>query len=262
MPSYNVSAPVFPQIGETRTQKSRIDPNSVSPFVAFLKPVPGPKAVAQPPTFPQIDEVLVMREMLEAKEDESELKRLKEEARDLGQRQGYAEGFRKGTVEGYDLGREQGYKEAYETIMGEQRELLDQFGAALQQVADRVNATLSDWFQEREEAMADLAMTAVRHLLSHELSISRDSAVSIVHEALSELTHGTHARIRVNPYDMPILEQHRSQLVSLTATLRDVEIVADDSIEAGCVVETEGGVVDTRLAVRMDALEDAWKRAA
>lgn len=263
----SVSAAVFPQIGDTLPQASRIDPDGLSPFAAFIRPVPPPKVVRGANIFPELQEMQIIQELEEiiAEEpefDESELERRREEAVARGFKQGHSEGFRKGTVEGYDLGREQGLKEAYETVIGEQREILDQFNAALQQVIDNVNVQIADWFREREEAMADVAMAAVQRLLSSELATTRESAVAIAQDALGELTHAQHARIRVNPFDSAILEQHRSLLISCASTLRDIEIVRDENITGGCIVETDGGVVDSRLEIRMEALEDAWRPAA
>ena len=265
MPSFNISAPVFPQLGETRPQASRIDPEGLSPFAAFIQPVPPPSITKGSDFFPDLQQVMLMREMEEMaqeEEDESDLERRRQEAAELGFKQGHAEGFRKGTVEGYDLGREQGLKEAYETVIGEQREVIEQFNAALQTVVDQANAKIAAWFEEREIAMSEVALEAVRRLLSSELATSRQSALAMTQDALAEITHANHIRIRVNPFDVPILEQHRSLLLSSIATLRDIELVPDGTITAGCVVESEGGVVDTRLEVRQAALEKAWQSAA
>jgi flagellar assembly protein FliH len=194
--------------------------------------------------------------------DPAELERLRAEAAETGYQEGYTEGIERGLREGQERGYEQGRREAYEAEMAQRQLALDAFGNALQAKADALNGELGDWMREREEAMAELAMDVVRRLLSHELSTSRASVLSIAQEALGEITHATQARIRLNPFDVPILSQHRNELLAASTSLRNIDLVEDSTLLGGCVVETEGGIVDASLDSRLVMLEEAWRPAA
>jgi flagellar assembly protein FliH len=255
-----------------------VEAGALSPFAAFVRPIPPPRVAApasRPVQFPDIE--VVQKEQVVRKRQEYDPQAFERE-RAENARRGYEEGYAEGRARGLDDGREEGVREGHaegyreglaagvaeglQRDEAQREQALAEFAAALQGQIDTVNARIAAWFSEREEAMAGLAMAAVRRLLSHELQTTRQSAVAIVQDALGELTHATHARIRVSPLDIPILDAHRGALIATAATLRDIDLVPDESIEGGCIVETEGGVVDTRLAVRLEELEDAWRPAA
>jgi flagellar biosynthesis/type III secretory pathway protein FliH len=189
-----------------------------------------------------------------------------EEAKRLAAARGHAEGFEQGHASGLQLGFEEGRTRGFEQAKREGDEAraveLKRFTADLNAMTDRLQGAVAQWFVSSEERMAELTIKAVKKLLAAELEISRDSAIEIVKEALREVTHSRHVRIRVNPFDSATLRDHRQELLSAAENLRDVEIVSDPAITGGCMVESDGGVVDATLDTRLSLLEDRLGRAA
>lgn len=228
-------------------------------------PAPTKAAPRSASVFAAVEDLEIRSRHIPASEtgpDPKELERLREEARQEGFAAGYADGSERGEHEGLMRGREQGQREAYETEMAQRQMLVGAFAEALQATVDGLNDQLGDWLKSREEAMAEMAMDVVRRIVSHELSTTRESAVAIAREALGEITHATHARIRVNPFDVPAMEQHRAQILAASGSLRDIDIVEDSTILGGCKVETDGGMVDATVDSRLQAVQEAWQQAA
>jgi flagellar biosynthesis/type III secretory pathway protein FliH len=65
------------------------------------------------------------------------------------------------------------------------------------------------------------------------------------------------ARIRVNPFDVESLNASKEDLMALSTSLRSLEIVDDSAILGGCIIETDGGVVDASVDAQLQRLEAA-----
>ncbi|MCB8932711.1 MAG: hypothetical protein H6534_04640, partial [Chthonomonadaceae bacterium] len=66
--------------------------------------------------------------------------------------------------------------------------------------------------------------------------------------------------IRANVLDAPALSRHREELAALAPSLRQVDIVEDPTIRAGCVIETDGGVVEATVEQKLQrALQELRK---
>ncbi|RYG26631.1 hypothetical protein EON82_02565 [bacterium] len=174
-------------------------------------------------------------------------------AQEEGYRQGFAAGLQSGTERGLSEGRIQGRDE----VIAESREEMGAFREALSEAASRVQPAVDRWREEIEERAAELAIEAVRALLAAELATSRPTALGIVREALAHATGATKATIRLAPFDRAELAERRDEILAACVGLRDVELIDDASIQGGCVVETENGVVDATLATRLSLLEAA-----
>lgn len=265
---------------EFETSES-VPPDSVfwKPSRTVSAPAPALKVVHNPNTFfPSIENLIQEFEEGHVEElpepepeiDPFEVERQQEEifqqcraqAEEEGYRAGFQEGEDRGQREGYAHGFEQGRREALAEETARTQLETDAFLCALEAKAIALNVAIDQWFADSEQAMTDLAMNVVKRLLSAELAISRESALAIAKEALSEVTHSKHARIRINPFDVPQFETHRAQLLAASCSLQDVDLVEDPEILGGCFIETEGGVVDATLARRLETLGETWQQAA
>lgn len=170
----------------------------------------------------------------------ADIERIKEEAYRAAYAQGYEAGHAEGVPRGYEDGQAAGLKMAYDEAAQRIQELLDALSAS-------VNNALQEWFRQSEPRFAELSTLIASRILARELSLSDASILAMAREAVAEVTHATHARIRLHPLDIPIVEEHKADVLAASASLRDFEIVEDASIPGGCVIDTDGGVVDARL---------------
>ena len=190
-----------------------------------------------------------------------DLDALRAKAQEDGFCAGYLEGQSAGTERGFAEGRRAGWEEGVERgrqeVRAAQDDALEGFRAALEASAAEVGPAVDRWRESVEGRAADLAMDAVRALLAAELAIGRPDAMGIVREALGFAEGAVRAVVRLSPFDRAALAERREEMLAACAGLRDVELVDDRSIEGGCVVETEQGVVDATLPTRLSLLEAA-----
>lgn len=177
---------------------------------------------------------------------------------DEGFQRGHADGYARGLIEGQEQGRADGFREAAD----QRRQALACFTSELDKVQLWFRDAIDEWFDQSEQRMTDLAIEAVKAILNAELQISRESAVDLVKKALREVTHARHARVRINPFDSVLLQQHRSELIAASGSLKDIELVDDPAIVGGCIIETDGGVLDASVGTQLSSLEHAIGEAA
>lgn len=172
-------------------------------------------------------------------------------AREAAEREGYLAGLQHGTLDGHKTGLIQAENET----RAKKEQELDQFIEALVTVVKRTESAIPEWLNAAEEQMALVAMSVVRRILEAELKIDRSSALTIAQEAIRSVGHAEKIRIRLNPFDAPVLEQHRKELLSASANVREIEFVDDQSILGGCIVESTGGIVDASIDSRLRIVE-------
>lgn len=99
---------------------------------------------------------------------------------------------------------------------------------------------------ETERAIVLLAVAIARKIVGEELAAKPEHVRALVREALDRVRRAERVRVRVHPDDASVVRD------------LGVEIVEDATIErGGCIVESELGDIDARLAVRLDALARA-----
>lgn len=175
---------------------------------------------------------------------------------------GHDEGFAAGHSEGYAAGLQTGREQA----LGEAREAtsieLQRIAAELDSIAAGLRKAMEQWYRDAEESLALLSIAVAERLIAQELARSDEAARSIVREAIGEVTHAGTARIRVNPFASGALEKYRDELLALAPSVKNLEIVSDSSLGHGCVIETEGGVIDAQIRAKIRRLFEAADQAS
>lgn len=152
---------------------------------------------------------------------------------------GYQEGLDKGHVKGVEKGILEVQKQYQEEIA--------HFSQELQQKRDEVLQVAHIWCENAEHRLADLAIVIAAKVLRKELEIQRDSVVEIAKEAISMVTKNTSVKIRINPFDRPVLEEKKQELIDASLCLDQIEIIDDPNIFGGCAIETDDAVIDARV---------------
>ena len=181
----------------------------------------------------------------------------KEEGFCAGFLAGQRAGTERGLAEGRRTGREEGIAVGREEIRDAETAALESFREALDEAVAGVGPAVERWREAVEARAAELAMDAVRALLAAELLTGGHDAMNIVREALGHADGAVRATVRLSPFDRAALAERRDEILQACAGLRDVELVDDRSIQGGCIVETEQGVVDATLATRLELMEAA-----
>ncbi|HEX2271454.1 MAG TPA: type III secretion system stator protein SctL [Pyrinomonadaceae bacterium] len=118
--------------------------------------------------------------------------------------------------------------------------------------------------EQREQALAGierdvlrLAVKIAEKILGRELERDKEAVIDIVATALRQARRNEMITLRVNPNDLPIVEQYR-QRFEKTGRNQFLDIVPDPAVTAGgCVIESESGAIDAQLSTQLRVLERA-----
>ena len=176
---------------------------------------------------------------------------LREEAEREGFAAGHAQGREAGHIEGLELGRREAFTQ-FETQLDEE---LKEIRHALVQAFERLTPAVELFYAEAEAQLALLAKDVVGRVLQAELKVNDEAIVAIARAAISDVAQSRSVKIRVNAVDAPVLTQHRETILRAFTGLRSIDIVEDNSIEGGCIVECDHGVVDATSTTALRLME-------
>jgi len=117
---------------------------------------------------------------------------------------------------------------------------------------------------EREEALAgqlkELALSIARKVIGAELQQHPDTVAQIARHALSEKARQRReVALRVNPEDLEVVRERRTELLEVLSRAREINIVGDPEVERfGVIIETDAGRIDARLDTQLAVFERAF----
>ena len=185
----------------------------------------------------------------------------------LGRAEGRREGREEARAEGYAEGFEQGKAEAWAQLEEEiaQRKAeheaqvqaeLDSLKAQIARFADDAHAAIRTFREESNEAHALFGLEVARRAVCQELKINKAAVLEIARSALTELHQGAEFRVLVSPAEVLELESHRQEIMETLTNIRGLDVVADRSIEAGCIVESHAGTIDARVEAYLERMAE------
>ena len=117
-----------------------------------------------------------------------------------------------------------------------------------------------------EEARSDvleLGFEIARRILEAELRTGPEALFALVRSAVKRVGESRTVRVRLNPADAALVNEELSKSGAAPMSLAPIEVTADASLGRGdCVVESDGGSIDGRLASRLAEVRRAVAAAA
>lgn len=168
----------------------------------------------------------------------------------------YREGFDQGYREGFAQGEKDAQQSMEDRMLGE----ISLFRAELESVVRNIQKAADEWCKKAEESLGALSLVIAERILCTELGHSREQVAAIARDVVQSVMEGTSVRVRVNPFDSGIVEARRNEILSACSGIQHLEIVADPNIPAGCVVESDSGMIDARIDSMLVRLGEAIRR--
>lgn len=113
--------------------------------------------------------------------------------------------------------------------------------------------------QDLEKLLIPVALKAAKKIVGREIELSEDTIVDIVSNALKAVSQHKKITIYVNKKDLDPLEKSRARLKEIFESLEVLSLrERADIARGGCVIETEGGIINARLENQWSALERAF----
>lgn len=168
----------------------------------------------------------------------------------------------KGKREGLEAGEKQGRDAA-----------LAQYNAQIEKIEQRVASFLGQVEKSKREMIHNLEHLLLRFcfeltkkVIASEVETREDIILPVVKKCLNKIADREKLLIRISPSDEAVVSQRQDFWNSITERLQNVTIEPDERIEkGGCIVESNSGMVDARLGVQMEELEEmvlkAWENS-
>lgn len=149
--------------------------------------------------------------------------------------------------EGYEHGRAQAHAELADTI-AQAAEMLRRAGSERQRVV-----------AESSGRIAELSLKVASKVIGEQVQLDPSIVTRIVERTIADLEATADLSVRVNPEDLPQLEQQRATLERLLGGSGQLSLIADASIErGGCIVGSVNGEVDATVAAQLAVLQAAF----
>lgn len=113
--------------------------------------------------------------------------------------------------------------------------------------------------EDVEKTIIPIALKAAKKIVGREIELSESVIVDIVASNLKVISQHKKILIYVNRRDLDVLEKNKNQLKDLFENLETLSIRERTDIEpGGCVIETEGGIINAQLDNQWRILEQAF----
>lgn len=117
--------------------------------------------------------------------------------------------------------------------------------------------------QDVEKTVIPVALKAARKIVNREIELAPNAIVDIVSANLKAVAQHKRVTIYVNKKDLEALEANRQSLKQLFENLEVLSLRERSDIpQGGCVIETEGGIINAQLENRWRILEAAFNNLA
>ena len=155
----------------------------------------------------------------------------------------------------YAEGFAQGEKDA--RALAEHR--LNPLVATLENLIAELTDTRSKLQRQIESEVVELALHIGRKVVGAALQTDPELVAGIVRQALNSVEDPEKISIRLNPADIEQLRTTQAQEI-LGMHAERIQFEEDKAIEAGgCLVHTEYGDIDARIAKQFEAIEEAFR---
>lgn len=115
--------------------------------------------------------------------------------------------------------------------------------------------------KETEKVALPVALKAAKKILSRELELSENAIVDIVSNSLKSVVTHKKITIYVNKKELEALEKNRNKIKDIFENLEILTLRERSDVEpGGCIIETEGGIINAQLENQWRILENAFER--
>lgn len=117
--------------------------------------------------------------------------------------------------------------------------------------------------QEMQKLIIPVSLKAAKKIVSSELALQPAAIQEIVSSALKSVAQHKRIVIYVNKNDLEQLELNKGKIKQIFEGLESLSIRDRDDVEqGGCIIETEGGIINAQLKDRWRNLESAFESLA
>ena len=137
-----------------------------------------------------------------------------------------------------------------------------QRGAELASVISSLAQAREKLLDDAEEAVLDMALAIARRFVEQSALLGDELIRQTIKDAVKMVTEKDRVVIRVNPDDLDEVRGHQDDIIFIGDGIGRLEVRGDKQVDrGGCVVETEAGNIDARIASRFGEIDKALRQA-
>ena len=153
---------------------------------------------------------------------------------------------------GYDDGRGKGYDEGKEEVS----RLVNSLNKIISATIERRSEIIKNVEQQLVMIVLLIARKVIKTISEHQKGVVMQN----IREALYKVRGRTDVVIRVNIEDLELTTEHKSEFLKLVEDIKNVTILEDSTVDrGGCIIETDFGNIDARIASQFQEIEDRIK---
>lgn len=158
--------------------------------------------------------------------------------------------YKKQTTEDCEKLKEQSSQEGFE-------EGFEKWSEKIVEQENEIKKVRSDL----EKLVLPLALKAAKKIVGREIELSHDIIVDIVRHHLKEVSSHKKIKLYVNKSELAFIEENKPKLKEIFEELESLAIFERNDIQpGGCVIETEGGIINAQIDNQWHILERAFER--
>lgn len=114
---------------------------------------------------------------------------------------------------------------------------------------------------DTQAIIVPIALKAAKKIVGREIEASEKTVVDIIANSLKSVSQHKKIRIYVNPKEFDTIEESRDKIKRIFENLEALSILPQDDVDpGGCVIETEGGIINAQLENQWMILENAFQK--
>ena len=151
-----------------------------------------------------------------------------------------------------EQGREEGRQEGYADGKVEVERLIERTQIVLERAQDK----RGDILAETEQELINLVLLMTRRVVKVIADNQREVVISNVEQALKKVKDRGNIIIRVNLADLQLTTEHTKEFIKTLEGAKSIQVAEDSSVDpGGCIIETDFGEIDARIASQLAELE-------
>ncbi|AGH96360.1 FliH/SctL family protein [Pseudobdellovibrio exovorus] len=158
----------------------------------------------------------------------------------------------------YELGLEEGRKQA----VGDTSAELQQKSQMLDQLLENMQQIKEEMVRQNEAHIMKMIYEVATRLAFDHVNENQDLVLKVIKKSIEDAQADENVNVLVAPEQLAFLEHVQQSAGRQNDFLKKIKFVASDSVSVGsCVVETNYGVIDSRIEERVSKLWAELKQA-
>ena len=150
--------------------------------------------------------------------------------------------------DGYNAGRDEGFAEGKAEV--------DRLVSRTHKILEAVMARREEILSETEQQVVELVILMARKVIKTISESQKSVVIENVAQALKKVKGRGNVLLHVNLEDVQLTTEHAQEFIRNIENIQGITVLEDSTVEkGGCVVETDFGAIDARIASQLGELE-------